>query len=146
MYTRSCQSNFRASGDEEVIEKAIALEARQMVREAAQPIPAGETVKGQLLRAAKALGYPPGHWRVHSAWHSRAGVWGAAAFEELRNRYETWKAKQEHKSESDNENAARFLAIANRLEAGDQDFYRQEIDSLRSLARRLGGDVGGEVK
>ena len=38
--------------------------------------------------------------------------------------------------------ADRFTAIADSLEAKDHEFFREEIDRLRSLARRVGRETG----
>jgi len=110
-----------------------------MVREAAQPIPAGETVKGQLRRAARALGYGDGDWHITYAWYGRAGSWSATAFEELRSRYSVWKARQSANADAEKQKlAVLYLAMADRLEANDAEFHRDDVAALLAMARRLG--------
>ena len=123
----------------------IAYEAQRIVREAAEPVPAGETIKGQLRRACRALGYPDGDWRIKSAWYGEADPWSAKAFEELRARYSAWKARQEAKAAVDAKTAAvLFASIADRLgDDGDARLDREMVDRLRQLASRLGGRSDG---
>jgi hypothetical protein len=117
---------------------AIALEAQSIVRKAAEPVPAGMTVKGQLRMASRALGYPEGFWRVRAAWHGEAGCWSASALEDLRARFRRWQDKQNTKARAaDLTHAARLEAVAAALESKDADFYRTEAESLRDLAHRI---------
>ena len=52
---------------------------------------AGKTVAAQVRQAARHLGYPAESWRVREAWYGRAGGWSAAAVEDLRRRFATWR-------------------------------------------------------
>lgn len=116
---------------------AIAIEAQRIVKDAARPIPAGETIKGQLRRAARALGYGDGSWRIRTAWYGEAASWSAAAFEELRFRHRLWSERNAARAEAqDQKLAAVFSALADRLEATDGEFHRNDIDALLALARR----------
>jgi hypothetical protein len=109
-----------------------------MVRDAAQPSP-GDTVKSQRRRAARALGYGDGSWRIRSAWYGEAASWSATAFEELRRKYAAWKERQSKSAEAElAKYGALNAALAERLEAMDPDFYRTEIARLRNLVERLG--------
>lgn len=137
---------FQVCSREESMSHSIAFEAQKIVRDAASPVPPGETVKGQMRRAASALGFPGGHWRVRAAWNGEAGCWSAKAFEDLRERYAAWDRKQRALADAKKRNAAAvFAALAGRLEATeDADFHRNEIAALCDLARRLGdSDAGG---
>ena len=127
---------------------SIAIEARNMVRTAAAPVPAGETIKGQLRRACRALGYRDGDWRIRAAWYSEAGSWSAAAFEELRERYRSWSEKQKRAADRNEQALATLMqALASRLEQNDAEFFAADIDACRDLLRRAGaGDDGKETK
>lgn len=130
---------FRKSSKREGDMRAeIALEAREIVRHAASPIPAGENVKGQMRRACRALGYPDDSWRILSAWKGEAAAWSAEALELLRHRYHLWQAKQERRANSETQKlAAIYAALAERLGQTDEDFHREDIAALLSTARRL---------
>lgn len=121
---------------------AIAAEAQRIVRDAAEPVPAGETIKGQMRRAARALGYADGHWRIRAAWNGEAAPWSAAAFEELRDRYRLWRERQAKRAETEEQKlAAVYAALAERLENQDAEFHRNDIDALLALARRARPDA-----
>lgn len=72
---------------------AVATEARDLVRRATGDV-AGKTVAAQVRQAARHLGYPAESWRVREAWYGRAGAWSAAAVDELRQRFATWRDGQ----------------------------------------------------
>ena len=139
---RSSQASFNkcSSSSEAPVGSTIAYEAMRIAREAAQPVPSGETVKGQIRRACRALGYRDGDWRIKAAWYGEADPWSARALEELRGRYSEWREKQERASLADAKTAATFLtAVANRFEGeGNASLDRQAIDRLRAIADRLG--------
>lgn len=119
----------------------IAREMKAIVRFAAEPVPAGETVKGQIRRAWEALGRPA-EWRVRAAWHGEAGHWIAAAADDFRGRYDALverRARQRAIREAteaarDREEAASVVARLDRLRAAlsaaDPDFYREDIAAL----------------
>ena len=87
--------HFRSySNQDQAVSVSIAFEAQEMARNAAQPIPAGETIKGQLRRSARALGYANGDWRIRAAWYGHAASWSAQALEDLRARYRSWDERQ----------------------------------------------------
>lgn len=126
---------------------AVATEARDIVRAAAEPIPAGETIKGQMRRAARSLGYRDGDWRIQAAWYGHAGSWSATAFEDLRSRYTTWREKRERIADSAADlSATKFLAMAAMLEQQDESFHREHINQLRDMARRLGRAAQSEIE
>lgn len=133
------ESFHKRSLSEGQMGSSIALEAQRIVRDAASPIPAGETVKGQLRRAARALGYSAGDWRMRSAWYGEASTWSAAAFEQLRDRHRLWRRRQAARSQSEADKLAFLIAtLAERLQATDAEFHRDNIAALVQDARRLG--------
>lgn len=132
--------SFRKSSREESMSTIVAAEAQRMVRNAARPVPAGETVKGQLRRACRALGYRDGDWKIRSAWYGEAGSWSAAAFEELRSRYAAWDERNAASAQKKLDDAAQwYAALAERLEATDGEFHRETIARLLDAARQMGG-------
>lgn len=133
-----CSYKF-CSRKERPVSSTIAVEAQEIVRAAAMPIPAGETIKGQLRRAARALGYRDGDWRIKAAWYSEAGSWSAEAFEELRVRHREWREKQTRLADLEQKTlAATLAAFASQLEAGqDAGFSSAQADGLRRLADQL---------
>ena len=120
--------------------QAIAFEARNIVQEAAGPVPAGKNIKWQLRAACRALGYPDGHWRIRAAWYGEAASWSAVALEELRARYRRWSEKQERLADAEERKLATvFEALASRLEGGsDAEFHQADVDALRAVVRRIG--------
>lgn len=111
---------------------------RFVVREAAMPVTAGETIKAQMNRAWASLGRPK-FWRVRAAWNGEAGCWSARACREFESRYEAFKAKGKRAADGEARKlAAVYTALATRLEATDAEFHRSDIAALLDLARRLG--------
>lgn len=117
----------------------IACEAQRIVKDAASPIPAGETIQMQLRRAARALGYRDGDWRIRAAWYGEASTWSAASFEQLRDRHRLWRQRQAARSQSEKIKLAALLsALAERLQATDAEFHRDNIAALLDTTREIG--------
>lgn len=122
---------------------SIALEAQRIVREAAQPVRPGATVKEQMNAAARALGYPLGHWRIRAAWKGEAASWSAAAFEELKERNDELAATQRRRTDRNKQQlAVLYVALAEKLSQTAPRHHRAQIDRLIDTARAL-GDVAG---
>lgn len=122
--------NVRSIDEVRVMSEVASL-AQVMVREAAQPVPSGETVKGQLRRAARALGYRDGDWRVRSAWYGEAGAWSAAAFVDLQKRFNAWRVRHERRARAEvDANVERYRSVVAGLRAIDPDFHRDTIAAL----------------
>jgi hypothetical protein len=131
---------FRFRSREGHVSSSIAEEARDIVWEAAKPVPPGATVKRQMRQAARALGYSDGHWRIRAAWNGEADSWSAKALEELRGKYRDWADRQARRATDDKRRlAALYAALAVKLEATDPHFHRTDIASLVDMARHLGG-------
>ena len=130
----SCQ--FCSREDESV--STIAVEAQTIVLKAAGDV-AGLTIKGQLRRAARALGYPDGSWRIRAAWYLEAEPWSAKALEDLRARFRAWEARQAAlAAAADETHAALLRAGAMALESGSNEaVVRSEAQRMRSHAQRL---------
>lgn len=137
---------YKSSGSREV-SMSIAFEARRIVRNAAEPVPPGSTVKAQMRSAAIALGYPVGSWRIRAAWNGEASSWSAEAFELLRNRHRLWRSKQEARADAEGRKLSEiYTALAGRLGAKDAEFHRNDIDALLALVRRIGARDEGPLK
>ena len=117
--------------------EVLALEMKQIVRSASEPISAGETVKGQMRRAWERLRRPP-WWRVKAAWYGEAGRWSGQAIEDMRRRYETRQSKEAKGRAQATELGQLYAAIADRLAETDAHFHREDIAGLKHAARALG--------
>ena len=135
-----CSFRTRSQCSEGKVGSSLAYEAERIVKEAANPVPPGETVKGQRRRACRALGYPDGDWRIRAAWYGEADSWSAKAFDELRKRYAEWKAKQQSAALAEARKTETLVsAIANGVEGGAHEgLDRETVDRIRRLASRLG--------
>jgi hypothetical protein len=120
------------------VARAIADEARSIVMRAAEPIPAGDTVKTQMRRAWERLGRPS-WWRMRAAWYGEAGCWSATAIEEFRLRASRWQNRQEAAAR---EEAHVLAAVLGRFLEADASagahVASEDLDAARSLVRRLG--------
>jgi hypothetical protein len=94
-------------------------EAAELVRQAAEPRPVGDSVKAAIRRAANKLGWP--HSRVKNVWYREARRIDAHEMDALRGL------------------AQRYANIATTLRHQDEDFHRAQADLLEHFARRLGG-------
>lgn len=116
---------------------AIALEMQRLVRSAAMPVQAGETVKGQQRRAWDALKRPP-FWRLRAAWYGEAGCWSAASVEDMRRRDKERREKEARANGQAKELGALYATIAQRLASSDADFHSHDVAALLDAARALG--------
>ena len=107
------------------------VEARNLVRQLAEPVPAGDSVKGAISRASRKLRW--NYNRVRSLWYAdpRTKVSGDE-LNELRN-----AAKQT--AGAGNDLMARLAFIEERLRQIDPDFFGPEIDTLGRVAGRVRG-------
>ena len=132
--------SFQKCSREDGMGQSIAMEAQSIVRRSAEPVAPGETVKGQIRKACRALGYNDGDWRIRAAWYGEAASWSAEAFEELKSRFSKWERRQKRLADAEAMKAASlYSAIAKRLEGTDAEFHRSEIAALVDMARRIVG-------
>jgi hypothetical protein len=121
--------------------QSIAIEAQDIVLESAKPIPAGKNVAWQMREACRHLGYNDGHWRVRAAWYGEAGSWSAAALEDLRSRYEKWKARQASLADAEQKKLATlFTALAKSNGSDNAGLDSKDVDRIVAMARRLSVD------
>ena len=107
------------------------VEAQALVRRIAEPVPAGDSCKAAIGRAARRLKW--GFSRVRSIWYAdpRTKVSGDE-LNELRN-----AANQSAGAE--NELLARLAFIEERLRQIDPEFFGPEIDTLGRVAGSVRG-------
>lgn len=141
MSGKSTENSVHRSNSAEIISMTAVAEAGRLLREVAEPVPAGDSVKAAIGRAANRVGkYIAPHFR--SRWHAgRAediwrgearGVW-AEEMDAIRRAADA-KAAEEARSE-----LAELDARLARLEAlvvQDENFMRPHVDALRASARR----------
>lgn len=100
------------------------LEARNLVRGAADPRPSGDSVKQAIVRVARRLKWS--FTRTRAIWYAEARRIDAAEMDALRA--------------IAREQAARYSRLARALQAVDAEFYHSDIAALVSAARKLGGE------
>lgn len=135
--------NIRSSVEPDAM-SAIAAEAEFMVKNAAAPLVAGETVKAQMNRAARNLRYVPGDWRVKAAWYREAGCWGAATFRDLQERYTKWRERQEARANARSSDATAALrALYFRYAETNPELFREQMDAIEHVLQHSGDPIVG---
>lgn len=134
------RSSFIRCSSECKAMNAIAIEARDMVRRAAEPVRPGETIKAQMRRAERALGYASTErWRVRAAWYGEAGCWGAGAFRDLQERYRGWIEDHRRREAAATDLVrARAHTLRSTLAATDSEFHSETIQALDRAIGLLG--------
>jgi hypothetical protein len=129
------------SNSAEVISLTAVAEASRRLREIAQPVPAGDTVKAAINRATRAVAKhlaPHFHARWHAGraediWRGEArGVW-AEEMDAIRAAADA-KAGEEARNELSELDAR--LARLEALLVQDEEFARPHVDAYRAAARR----------
>lgn len=125
----------------EIISMTAVAEAGRLLREVAEPVPAGDSVKAAIGRAARRVEkHIPAHFasrwhagRAEDIWRGEArGVW-AEEMDAIRRAADA-KAAEEARSE-----LAELDARIARVEAlllSDEDFHRPQADAWRAASRR----------
>lgn len=110
-----------------IMNAAIASEMQSSLRLIAEPIHAGDSIKAQIGRAARRVGFD--YWRTHDLWYARARRIDAVELEAVRARV---NAKQEAEI---NAEMAAFAARLARLEAmlvgQDEEFFSEDLRAAR---------------
>lgn len=110
-------------------------EPAAMLRELSEPWASGERVKSAINRAARLsrLAY----WRAFDIWYRKARRIELFEIEQIQ---EALRIKNERAARNELHQAKILLArLEARLNAGDADFYRADIDGLRATASAMGG-------
>lgn len=109
--------------------------ASNLLRELAEPRAGGEFVKTTIDRVSKLsrLGY----WRAFDLWYKKARTVEEYELDQIR---EALRIKNEKAARNELHQAKLILArLEARLNAGDADFYRADIDGLRAQIPGMGG-------
>ena len=114
----------------ELSEMSSVIEARLLVRRAAEPRAVGDSVKAAIVRAARRLGFPPS--RTKDLWYGHARRIDAIEMDRLRNVAARREAELLR---------AQLLAARNALAATDAEFHRPQIDALECALRDMGCEV-----
>ena len=119
---------------------AVGAEAKRIVHQAVGDA-SGLTIKGQIRRAARHLGYAADSWRVREAWYGRAGSWDPAALRDLQERFSHWRAGQGTRSIiTDQVGALPTLALqVGAIRQALRDLTRQVADLEASVSSLLSG-------
>ncbi len=126
----------------------LADELRRLVREAAKPVEAGETIKAQIRRAWMTLGRPD-YWRVRAAWHGEAGRWTASAVEDFRARAERRLtcAQPTTAERYDMSGGRQFTQITEALGLIERGDFAAEVSSdMQKLLQDMGAICGEKGK
>lgn len=121
-----CQKSWQARMS------TFALEAAEGLRSLAEPIPAGDKIKAQISRAARASGLP--YARAWGIWYGKARRIDPAELEAIR------VARQRRAREASNELASiaeDFEALAARVSRVAALSAGQDADRARLLSERI---------
>ena len=131
------RSSFNLCSEQETM-SALALEMQDIVRNAAMPVRPGDTIKGQMNRAWRALQTPP-FWRIKAAWYGEAGCWDGAAIEDMRARDARRRREKERLAREEAALAsARVSSLRARLLTTDPEFHEADVPALDQALRAIG--------
>ena len=106
-------------------------DAAVMLRELSEPWSAGERVKSAIGRAARLASLS--YWRTFDIWYRKARRIELYEIEQIT---QALRAKNERDARNELQNIRSRLAILEaRLDAGDSDFHRPDIDGIRAYRR-----------
>lgn len=110
------------------------LIASDLLRELALPRPPGEYVKNAIARASSLARLQ--YWRGFDLWYRKAHRVEAYELHQIR---EALRIKNEKAARNELHEVKMLLArLEARLNAGDADFYRADIDGLRAATSGMG--------
>lgn len=110
-------------------------EAAKWLRELSEPWDTGEKIKSAIDKAARLSGLS--YWRAFDIWYRKARK---VEDYEIAQIAEALHLKNERAARNELHQAKLLLArLEARLNAGDTDFYRADIDGLRQAASGTGG-------
>ena len=110
-------------------------DAAVMLRELSEPWSSGERVKTAIDRAARLAQLS--YWRTFDIWYRKARK---VEDYEIAQIAEALRIKNEKAARNELHQAKLILArLEARLNSGDADFYRADIDGLRAQTSGMGG-------
>lgn len=108
--------------------------ASGLLKELSLPRPPGEFVKNAIARASSLARLE--YWRGFDLWYAKARRVEAYELDQIR---EALRIKNERAARNELHEVKMLLArLEARLNAGDTDFYRADIDGLRAAASETG--------
>jgi hypothetical protein len=111
------------------------LVAANLLRELSEPRSADEYIKNAIERAASMAKLH--YWRAFDIWYRKARTVEEYELDQIR---EALRIKNEKAARNELHQARLILArLEARLNAGDTDFYRADIDGLRQASSGVGG-------
>ena len=132
------EKSSKHAENERVVFMNCTAEASHLLRRAAEPRPADDSIKAAIVRAARRAGI--GYERAKSIWYGEARRIDAHEMDRLRAVAAERQAKREEAARNEwNELADRIAAIEARLASIDEDFYRPARAALRAS---MGAPVG----
>jgi len=109
--------------------------ASDLLRELSEPWASGERIKSVIDRTGKLAKLS--YWRTFDLWYKKARTVEEYELDQIR---EALRIKNERAARNELHQAKLLLArLEARLEAGDSDFYRADIDGLRAQTAHMGG-------
>src|ERR1700710_576758 len=87
-----------SSPEDRAMSSVIAEEMQSIVRQAAQPVAPGDTIKAQMVRSWERLGRPA-WWRLKAAWYGEAATFSAQAARDMQQRYLRWRDAEARRAE-----------------------------------------------
>lgn len=113
-------------------------DAATMLRELSYPWAPGEYVKSAIDRAASLASLQ--YWRAFDIWYRKARKVEDYEIAQIAQIAEALRVKNEKAARNELHQAKILLArLEARLNSGDADFYRADIDGLREATSGMGG-------
>ena len=113
---------------------SLGSKAAAMLRELSEPWASGERVKTSIDRAARLARLT--YWRTFDLWYRKARRVEAYEIEQIQ---EALRIKNEKAARNELQQVKMLLVrLEARLNAGDSDFYRADIDGLRAQTSGVG--------
>lgn len=110
-------------------------DASALLRELSEPWSAGERIKSVLDRTSRLAKLT--YWRTFDIWYRKARK---VEDYEIAQILEALRIKNERAARNELHQAKLILArLEARLNAGDTDFYRADIDGIRAASSGVGG-------
>lgn len=114
---------------------ALVLEAAQSLRRLAEPVPAGDKVKAQITRAARAAGLS--YWRAFDLWYGKARRIDAHELDAIRLAQQTRKQRSGDRISELNAVAEELEKIAGRLSRLGSSEARADLQATRAVLARV---------
>ncbi|MFA6984594.1 MAG: hypothetical protein WC213_00110 [Arenimonas sp.] len=110
-------------------------DAAALLRDLSEPWASGERIKAVIDRTSRAAKLS--YWRTSDIWYGKARKVEPSEIKQIQ---EALRIKNERAARNELHQAKLILArLEARLNAGDADFYRADIDGLRAQTSGMGG-------